>query len=329
MFVRVNISDIAKAAGVAKSTVSRFLNGGYVSEATKKKIEKIIEETGFEPNAFAQSLKAKKTNLIGVIVPRLDSFATAKTLIGIDEKLKELNYQMLVSNTSQSTEREIEMIYSLARQKVAGIILLATEITEQHTKAFEDIQLPIVLIGQEYPKYHCLIHDDFRSAYELGEYIIKMGHKKIAFLGVTEKDISVGFKRKEGFKKAVESFTDCEVRYYVTGFGIEDAIDVAANIIREYKPSIIVCSTDNIALGAMKAIFMNGLKIPGDISVTGFGGYQVSEIIHPGLTTIQFYYKDAGAIAAANIVKLVNGEDIPKLMISGYKFVERESVDKI
>ena len=94
------ISDIAKLSGVAKSTVSRYLNGGSVSEATKKKIEHVIKETGYIPNTFARSLKAKKPNIIGTIVPRLDSYATSQTLIGIDEQLRKLNYQMLISNTS-------------------------------------------------------------------------------------------------------------------------------------------------------------------------------------------------------------------------------------
>jgi len=324
-----NIADIAQLAGVAKSTVSRYLNGGYVSEATKQKIEKVIEETGFEPNAFAQSLKAKKTNIIGVIAPRLDSYATARTLIGIDEKLKELQYQMLVSNASQNQDREIEALYSLARQKVAGIILIAREITRWHEKAFEDIQLPLLIIGQGHPKYHCLIHDDFQAAVELGSYVINKGHRKIAYLGVTESDISVGVRRKEGFQQALKDCHNCDVQYYVTGFDIEAAIASASKIIREDKPSIFVCATDNIALGAMKAIFLSGLKVPTDISVTGFGGYKISEIVHPGLTTIQFHYGEAGTRAAASIVKLVNGEQIPKQIVSGYQFVERESVDKI
>ena len=144
------IIDIAKLAGVAKSTVSRYLNGGSVGEATKKKIQKAIKETGYSPNPFAQSLKAKKTNIIGTIVPRLDSYASSQTLIGIDEQLKKMNYQMLISNTSQNLEREIESIYSFANQKMAGIILLATEITDQHIQAFESVKVPVLLIGQEH-----------------------------------------------------------------------------------------------------------------------------------------------------------------------------------
>lgn len=86
------IADIAKIAGVGKSTVSCYLNGGSISESTKKKIERVINSTGYVPNTFAQSLKAKKTNIIGTIVPRLDSFTSSQILIGIDEQLRNLNY---------------------------------------------------------------------------------------------------------------------------------------------------------------------------------------------------------------------------------------------
>ncbi|MFX3623638.1 MAG: LacI family DNA-binding transcriptional regulator [Ectobacillus sp.] len=322
------ISDIAHIAGVAKSTVSRYLNGGSVSEKTKKKIERAISETGYVPNAFAQSLKAKKTNIIGTIVPRLDSYAASRTLIGIDEQLRELNYQMLISNTSQNLDREIESIYTLARQKVAGLILLATEITEAHLEAFHSIEIPVLLVGQQHKDVYSVIHDDEGAAYSLGKYILARGHKKIAFLGVTEKDIAVGIKRKEGFKRAVEGALGCEVNYYKTSFSMNEAIINASEILDEFQPSVIVCATDNIALGVLKAAYSKGLRVPNDVSITGFGGYEVTEVIHPGLTTAKFYYKEAGQTAAQSIVKLVNEEHVEELTISKYEIIERESVDK-
>nr|WP_263323720.1 LacI family DNA-binding transcriptional regulator [Neobacillus sp. Marseille-Q6967] len=321
------ISDIARIAGVAKSTVSRFLNGGSVGEATRQKIEKAIKETGYTPNPFAQSLKAKKTNIIGTIVPRLDSYASSQTLIGIDEQLKKLNYQMLISNTSQSLEREIESIYSFANQKMAGIILLATEITEMHIQAFEDVKVPILLIGQEHQKFHSLIHDDFHAGYELGRYVLEKGYRKIAYLGVTEKDIAVGVKRKQGFKKALEEVQECDVQFYETEFKISAAQTSARKIINDFHPSIFVCATDNIALGVLKAAYSEGLAIPKDIAITGFGGYEVTEIIHPGLTTAKFFYKEAGETAARHMVDLVNERPVEKLTVSHFEIIERESVD--
>lgn len=323
------ISDIAKLSGVAKSTVSRYLNGGSVSEATKKKIEHVIKETGYIPNTFARSLKAKKPNIIGTIVPRLDSYATSQTLIGIDEQLRKLNYQMLISNTSQNLKREIENIHSMARQKVAGIILLATQITDTHLNTFNQLQIPVLLVGQQHKNVYSVIHNDFEAAYELGRYILSKGHRKIAFLGVTEKDIAVGVNRKEGFKRAVQEVEGCEIKFYETSFKMDEAIQKVPSILDEFNPTILVCATDNIALGAIKAAHLKGIKIPSDLSVTGFGGYDVTEIIHPALTTAKFYYKEAGEMAAQSMVKLLNGEKIAPLILSKYKIIERESVDNL
>jgi LacI family transcriptional regulator, sucrose operon repressor len=325
----ITILDIAKLAGVAKSTVSRYLNGGSVGEATKKKIERAIKETGYSPNPFAQSLKAKKTNIIGTIVPRLDSYASSQTLIGIDEQLKKMNYQMLISNTSQNLEREIESIYSFANQKMAGIILLATEITDQHIEAFESVKVPVLLIGQEHENFHSLIHDDFNAGYAMGRYVLEKGYRKIAYLGVTERDISVGVKRKQGFKKAIQEVDDCDVRFFETLFKIPAAQASAKEIIDEFQPAIFVCATDNIALGVLKASYSEGITIPQDLAVTGFGGYDVAGIIHPGLTTAKFFYKEAGETAAKHIVELVNELPVEKVTLSKFEIIERESVDNL
>lgn len=323
------ISDIAKLAGVAKSTVSRYLNGGSVGDATKKKIELVIHETGYIPNTFAQSLKAKKTNIIGTIVPRLDSYAASNTLIGIDECLREQGFQMLIANSNQDLEREIESIYSFERQKIAGIILLATVITDAHLEAFAKVQIPVLLVGQYNENTYSLIHNDYAAGYELAKYILEKGHRKIAYLGVTESDISVGVKRKKGFQDAICEWEDSEVHYFETGFKIKDAMNSALRILSEFKPTILFCATDNIALGALKAAYLKGLKVPEKISIVGFGGYEITEVIHPALTTAKFHYKEAGQLAALNMVRLVNGEQVEKLTISNYEIIERESVDNL
>ncbi|WHX47036.1 LacI family DNA-binding transcriptional regulator [Paenibacillus woosongensis] len=321
------ISDIAAIAGVAKSTVSRYLNGGSVSQATRQRIEQVIKEHHYVPNTFAQSLKARRTNIIGTVVPRLDSFATSQTLMGIDEELRSANFQMLISNTSQDMEREIEAIYDFARQKVSGIILLAAQVNEEHLKAAEEINIPILLVGQEHSQLYSLIHDDFHAGYKIGRHVLEMGHRQIAYLGVTEKDISVGIRRKEGFKMSLEG-TECSVSYYETGFRMTDAMAAASQILDESTPSIIVCATDNIALGVMKAAYLRQIEIPSDLSVTGFGGYDVTEIIHPTLTTVRYFYKEAGQAAARSIIKLVRDEEMDQVTMLDTELLERESVDK-
>lgn len=323
----VTIIDIARLAGVAKSTVSRYLNGGAVSEETRHKIERVIKETGYVPNTFAQSLKAKRTGMIGTIVPRLNSYAASRTMMGIDDQLKEAEYQMLIANTNQNIEREIDNIYSFARQKAAGIILLATEITPAHLEAVRSVNIPFLIVGQQHEQLYSVTHDDESSAYDLGKMVLSKGHRKIAYLGVTERDVAVGLKRKQGFARAVEQAGDCEVRYYETSFAIADARELALQIMQSSDcPDVFVCATDNIALGVLKSAYQLGRSVPEHFSITGFGGYDVTEIVHPGITTVQYDYQAAGMLAARNIVHLINGEPIPKISISGYQIIERESL---
>lgn len=325
----VTIADIARLSGVAKSTVSRYLNGGSVGAATRRKIERVIKETDYTPNTFAQSLKAKKTNMIGTIVPRLDSYTASQTMMGIDEELRGLECKMLIANTNQDVEREIENIHTFARQKAAGIILLATRITEDHLNAFRTYDIPVMLVGQQHPELHSLIHNDEQSAYDMGRLVLSKGHRRMAYLGVTEKDIAVGVKRKEGFARAIRENQECEVRYFETGFDIEKAQSLSSDIMDSYRPTVFVCATDNIALGVLKAAHMKKRSVPDSFSITGFGGYHLTGIVHPGLTTAKFFYREAGRLAARDIMKLINREPVEKLTVSGYEIIERESLDNV
>ncbi|PZT52987.1 LacI family DNA-binding transcriptional regulator [Paenibacillus silvae] len=323
------IADIAQMAGVAKSTVSRFLNGGSVSENTRQKIERIIKQYNYVPNTFARSLKAKKTSIIGTVVPRLDSYATSQTLIGIDEELRGLQYQMLIANTSQDMQREIDAIYDFARQKVSGIILLAAEITDAHLKAIEDIQIPVLLVGQQHELLHSLIHNDDQAGYVMGKHVIEQGHRDIVYLGVSERDQAVGIHRKRGFQRAVAECSDCKVRYYETSFKMSEAVVTAQTILEASMPTLIVAATDNIAMGVMKTAFSRNISIPQHLSVTGFGDYDITEMIHPTLTTVKYHYLQAGMLAAAHISQLVEGQSVRQKTILDVELISRESVDKI
>ena len=192
------IQDIAKKAGVTKSTVSRYLNGGSISVETAQKIEKVIKEENYTPSPFARSLKAKFSSMIGVIVPRVDSSATALTLMGIDEVVEELNYEFIMNNSRQDSKREIKAIETFARNKVAGIILIATEITLNHIKAIKKCPVPVVIVGQEHHEIHSVIHDDYQAGFELVENLAEIGYHEITYVGVSKQDHAVGVVRKEG-----------------------------------------------------------------------------------------------------------------------------------
>ncbi|MGV7117432.1 LacI family DNA-binding transcriptional regulator [Paenibacillus kyungheensis] len=321
------IIDIAQAAGVAKSTVSRYLNGGSVSDETREKIERIIRQYNYVPNTFARSLKAKKTSIIGIIVPRLDSFAVSQMLIGIDDTLRQEQYQMLLANANQETTREIEAIYEFSRQKISGLLFMATKITDEHRQAIAKCNIPVVLIGQDDALLHSVIHDDRQAGYMLGKYVLSKGHRQIAYLGVTEQDDAVGIQRKLGFQQAFEHTTDYDIRYYESGFRMDQAVIAANHLLDQWNPSIVVAATDNIAIGVFKAALSRQIDIPTTLSITGFGDYDITEIMHPALTTVKFHYKDAGQLAATNLIQMIHGDSVQKTTISTCELIVRESVD--
>lgn len=323
------IIDIAQAAGVAKSTVSRYLNGGSVSDETKEKIERIIKQYNYIPNTFAQSLKAKKTSIIGIVVPRLDSFAVSQMLMGIDDTLRQEQYQMLLANANQETNREIEAIYDFSRQKISGLLFMAAKITDEHRQAIAKCNIPVVLIGQEDQQLHSVIHNDFQAGYIIGKHILEKGHRTIAYLGVTEQDDAVGIQRKLGFQQALREYEDCDIRYYESGFRMDQAVIAANTLLDQWIPSIIVAATDNIALGVFKAALSRQIAIPSTLSVTGFGDYDITEIIHPALTTVKFHYKEAGQLAATNLIRMIQGQTVQKTSVSECELVVRESVDNL
>ena len=329
--MRNTIADIAKIAGVAKSTVSRYLNGGSVSDATRRKIEQVIRETGYIPNSFAQSLKAKKTSMIGAVVPRLDSFSASLTLTGMDEELRDNGYQLLIINTSQKLAREIEALYDLARQKISGIVLFATQITAAHLTAVKEIGIPVIFLGQQHEDVHSMIYDDYAAGYEIGRYLLSKGHRNIAYLGVTEQDAAVGIQRKRGFQEALRQGGGKEAAFCESGFSMREAVKAASSLMdcQDQRPTAIACATDNIALGVMKSALSRGMRIPEDLSVTGFGGYEIAEVIHPGLTTVKYSYGDGGRLSARHIIRLVHDEPVDKLTVLPCEFAERDSVSQI
>ena len=326
---QVTIKDIAELAGVAKSTVSRYLNGGSVGKATREKLDRVIRDTNYEPNQFAQSLKSKQTKMIGVIVPRLDSYAASRTMMGIDEQLTERGYQMLVVNTAQQTEREIEQLYNLAKQKVAGIIWLGTTVTERHLEAIEAIQIPVLLIGQQHDNVHSLVYPDYDAAYALGTRFTEWGHRNVVYVGVYESDIAVGQARRDGFLKAFQE-SEANVKVIQTTFKIEDAIPIGEQLADEVGTiSLIVCATDNIALGVLKGLANQGVSVPRDVSVSGFGGYDFTEVLHPSITTVHLPYRRTGAKAADMMLQLLHGEHVPMKTFTIFELKVRESVDKL
>ena len=331
---KVTIQEIAEMAGVSKSTVSRYLNQGYISEEKADRIRAVIEETGYKANFFAKRLKMKESKLIGIVLPRIDSVTVGKLLTGIGRILEPAGYQGLLLSSQLQTKKELASIQSLAQQGVDGIIVDSIGITDRHVALTEELGLPIVFTGQQHKGVHWLKLDDYAAGRLMGAYLRQMGHEHAVFLGVSERDKAVGYDRKQGFLDAFREGRDdshpARVDFIETGFDFLSAYSQGPALEQQKDggATVVVCATDNISLGVLRYFHERRIRVPEDISVTGFGGYDVSAVVYPALTTIQFDYDLVGMKTAQLLLNVISGVseslgDVPLHLI------ERESVRRL
>ena len=320
------INDIAKLAGVAKSTVSRHLNGGSVSRLTAQKIDAIIQETGYVPNLFAQSLKAKESRMIGIVVPRLDSFAINTIVAEIDEFFRQHQYQVVILNANFDIAREAQALRTIEVNKMDGVILLMSHVDDRITSLIEQVKVPVMTIGQAYAETNTIYYDEQSAGYQLADYVYRMGHRVLDYLSVTTDDPAVGVRRRNAIKEKFLSYGDTVWREYTTGFQLTDAYETTRTQVLGQQPSLIVGATDVIAIGAMRASLEAGYRVPQQISFAGFGNNVLGSAVYPTLTTVEYPYQQAGQVAAKALWQaLQNGETSAKTILDT-QLVIRHSV---
>ena len=317
---KLTIVDIAKMAGVGSTTVSRYFNGGNLKKETREKIKKIVEEYNYTPNTFAKALKGTDSKIIGVIVPCLHSYVSSNTLKYIDKNLKENNYETLIM-------KELDYIRKLARMNVDGIILLPTTMSKSYESTIKSIDVPVVLLGQEGEYTYSVEYNDFNAARDLSNFVLACGHRKIVYLGVGEEDIAVGYYRKLGFMTTLEKYNLSPVDVLITNFGMEDSYRLTnENIDKLKKATCLICATDNLAYGAIKALEENGLNIGTDYSVAAFGDYASSALLKSPLTTIKFDLEDAAKKTVEMLLNVIKKKETEMKILIGYDLKTRSSV---
>lgn len=328
----MNISEFAEYAGVSKSAVSRYFNNGYLSDDKREKIEKAIEETGYSPSISAQAIKTRVTKLVGVIIPKLSSESCARITEGISQVLYEHGYQILLVNTANDYNKEIEYLDLFRQNRVDGVIFLATVFTDVHRSLLKKMHIPVVITGQEYKGFSCVCHDDFGAAYALTELMLNKGAVRPAYIGVTDDDKAAGEARHKGFLKALaDNDISLDKHNSVTAeFNIDSGYNCAKKIFsgREH-PDCIFCATDNIAAGAILYCRENGIKIPEDVMICGVGDSKIGAITAVPLTSARLHYKTAGIEAAQMLLNSIGrASNVPKIMKLDYEIVERESTNR-
>ncbi|WP_234497388.1 LacI family DNA-binding transcriptional regulator [Vibrio maritimus] len=326
-----SLHDVAKLAGVSKSTVSRVVNNEYgVKQATKDKVQKAIDELGYQTNLVAKDLKSQKTNLIGVIVPRVASNATSQGVDGLSAVFESAGKHVLLASTQQSFQKEIEFIRLFNQKRVEGIILYATHLDEELVEAIQHSIAPVVLVGQDGSLFNIpsIVHDDFRVGFEAGNRLLSAGCSNIGFIGVASSDIAVDKLRYQGLEQALQFKRKGEPLFHSRGeFTIESGYQQAKQLLTEYENlDGLFCATDRIAIGAVKAIEESSRQAGEDIKVLGVGNDELGSVSSPSISTFNYPFDKAGESAAKVLIELLDGHPpVMSKVVLTFQNIERQT----
>lgn len=325
----MTIKEIASLANVSSAAVSRYLNGGYISEEKRAQIKKVIEETGYHPSAQARTLRTKRASLVGVVVPKINSESISRVTEGIGNVLAARGYQMLLASTDNNAKKEIEYLHLFEKYPVDGIILIGTMITAEHRRFLKNAQVPVVVTGQ-YTKYaNCIYHDDYGAGKAMGKLAAALSGKHVAYIGVTREDKAAGAAREDGFRAGMRAAgRELEEDYIrISAFRAESGYEAALSLLKEEKDiDVISCATDTIAAGAIQALRARGISLAQGIAVTGFGDNQLLKAATGGIPTVHFGYKTSGIRSAELLLDVIErGEKIPVEMKLGFRLIEGNS----
>jgi LacI family transcriptional regulator/LacI family purine nucleotide synthesis repressor/LacI family repressor for deo operon, udp, cdd, tsx, nupC, and nupG len=337
----ITVYDIAKEAGVSPATVSRVLTGSAaVNEEKKKKILQIIEKYNFQPNALARGLFKKETKTIGIILPdvRNPFFSTIYSMA--DNAALKQGYTMMLCNSMSNSELESKYLISLIEKQVDALIFMGGRINSLNISEDEkkELQLiserkPLILINGVVEGLDCykVNTEEDKGIEMLVDYLVSLGHKKIGVIGGENNITSTNIKHS-AFERAMQkNGIEINRHWIITdGYSIEAGRKLLKKITRNKdKPTAVIAINDFVAVGAIRGAKELGLKIPDDISITGFDDTYLSEIVSPQLTTVSHNYEMVGGRVVELIINAILKKDVEKELWIPTKLVVRESCKKL
>ena len=306
----INIRDLARELKLSVSTISKAFHDSYeISEDTKQRILLAADRLNYVPNPYASSLRGRKSNNIGVVIPEVADSFFSLALNGIESVAKEKGYHVLICLTHESFENEQSILKEFHGGRVDGVLLSVSRETSQ-TKHIKDLMLngvPVVFFDRVCEDLEAarITTDDFDSGYKATEHLIQQGCDTIAFLGIS-KTLSISNKRLEGYLKALGDNTLKANKNNIilcTNDAKQNYALIKKLLQRKNKPNGIVASVEKLTTPVYKAAEALKLKIPRDVKVVCFSNLETASILNPSLTTITQPAFEMGRMAATLLCK--------------------------
>ena len=328
------VFDVAKEAGVSIATVSRVMNNSpRVSAATAEAVRAAVEKLGYVPNQQARNLRKNESNAVLVMIPDVTKLSYSRTLAGINEKAQEYGYTLLMNNAVGDDQETV--LHKMAEsQRAAGAILLNVMLGDSWLPEV-DAKLPLVLCSEyvEGCETLCVSVDDRKVGRDAAEYLMKLGHRRIGYLG-SNMTCSSAADRLEGFRETLaKAGVEPQVQlldYRDVSSNYREGCRAARELLeREDRPQAVFCYSDILAMAVVTAAGELGIRVPEQLSVLGVDNNVYAEMVHPYVTSIAQPFEEMGRKAMELLhLKMTGQTDSRDRIIARHIFMEKESTAK-
>lgn len=333
--IQITIKDLALKLGISPSTVSRALNDHPdINKQTKKKIQILAAELGYEPNVIARNLKTSRSNQLGIVMPEIKHDFFANIVSGFEDVAYDRGYTVIVAQSNEDENREKINLNSLYLNRTAGMIVSLSQNTKDtsHLSTLMDKGVKIVQfdrVSSDLDTYKVVI-DDYQASYEAVNYLISKGYSKIAHLAGPQ-NLQNCYNRFHGYRKALEEngilFNDNLVK--IGGMHEGDGKTAVEFLLKtEIEFDAIFAVNDPVAIGALKALKSHNYKLPEDVALVGFSNNPITEYVSPSITTVNQPAYEMGKVSALVLISLIEEEELQyksKIIKLPTKLILRES----
>lgn len=295
-----NIQDVALKCGLSTATVSRALSGkGSISSNAKAKVLAAVEELNYRPNALARSLVRQKTNIIGIVISDISAFFSATILSVIEQFAADAGYNLMICNVLENQQKEKSYLNAFMEMQAQGIIIMHDYIDGELASLLKNSTIPCVCASVRLPGLllPTVIVDEEQAGFDSAQYLISLGHTKIAYFGSDEEKQPPAYSRFAGYARALKQANIPLCRDYIfpEGHTLKTGYQYMQQLLRlKNLPTAIFASSDDMAMGAMSCAQDHSLQVPHHISIMGFDNSEMAPFIRPSLTTMSQSFDQLG-----------------------------------
>ncbi|AOR62288.1 LacI family DNA-binding transcriptional regulator [Pectobacterium wasabiae] len=326
--------EVAKRAGVSKATVSRVLNGtGQVKQSTRDAVFQAMNELGYRPNFLARSLARRTSNSIGLVISNFDGPYFGRLLRRAAEMAESSGKHLIVTDGHDTPEDEKRAVQLLSDRQCDAIILYTRYMSEADLMALLDtLTIPMMVMNRDLPqaRERCIFFRQQQAAFDVVNYLIEQGHREIACITAPMKTPTAQ-ARLAGYQQALLAHQiEVDPRRVAHGTSmVASGYQAARQLLNNgVNFSALFVSNDDMAIGAMKALYEAGKKLPQDVSIFGFDDEPCATYLHPSLSTVYMPIEEMAATAIAQVLDLIAGKDVKPLQPFTGELKLRESVQK-